>query len=78
MAKKPMEIDLVENLRIIKQDVGSEELLEAFTPEERVTGLKPEERLTGLKPEEIAQLREALNRLFPNGKTNGKKKRRKK
>jgi hypothetical protein len=69
MAKKPMEIDLVENLRVIKEDVGAEELLKAFTVEER---------LAGLTAEEVAQLREAIDRLFPNGKTNSKKKRRRK
>jgi hypothetical protein len=37
-----------------------------------------EERLAGLTAEEVAQLREAIDRLFPNGKTNSKKRRRKK
>ncbi|MCS6861000.1 MAG: transcription factor S-II central domain-containing protein [Abditibacteriales bacterium] len=87
MAKKPLpEEELMERIRSLARDYGVERFLSGLTPaerlagmkpEERLAGMKPEERLAGMKPEELAQLREAIDRLLPNGKTNGKKKRRK-
>jgi hypothetical protein len=54
-----------------------EDRLAGLKPEDRLAGLKPKDRLAGLKSEELAQLREALDRLIQNGETNGKKQRRK-
>lgn len=79
MAKKPLsEEELMERIRTFARDYGLEKFLSGLAPEERLAGMKPEEVIAGLKPKELAQLHKALNRLFPDSKTNGNQKRRKK